>query len=109
MSITGTAEFRAKVRVWLDASAMGQRPGWKTGQRPHHRIEGRGNEYFIGQLDFLHGAWLRPGECVEAIGSFIVMARDLPSFVPGFRWELVEGGAVVGHAEYLEFIEHVGA
>jgi len=57
---------------------------------------------FMGMLEFSDREWLRPGECAEATGSFIVMPANIPLFVPGFSWELCEGPHVVGRAELLE-------
>ena len=103
MKTSGT--FTARVRVCLDAEEMLGREGWRTGVRPNHRIPGRGNEMFIGMLKFLDREWLRPGECAEATGSFMLMPVDVPLFVPGFEWELCEALHVVGRAELLERID----
>ena len=101
MSSDGT--FTARVRVWLDADAMRGGEGWRSGIRPNHRIPGRGSEMFMGMLSFLDREWLRPGECTEASGSFLIMPIDEPLFVPGFSWELCEGPhRIVGRAELLE-------
>jgi len=94
--------FTAKVRVSLDANAMPDRVGWRSGIRPNHRIPGRDHEMFIGTLTFSDREWLRPGECADATGSFMVMPADVPLFVPGFSWELCEGKSTVGTAEFLE-------
>ena|SRR5690606_9439841 len=94
--------FTAKVRVCLDAAVMRGREGWRTGIRPNHRIPGRDDEMFVGMLTFSDREWLRPGECTEANGRFMIMPIDEPLFVPGFSWELCEGPRVVGRAELLE-------
>lgn len=105
MKTSGT--FNARVRVCLDAGAMRGREGWRTGIRPNHRIAGRANEMFMGMLEFSDREWLRPGECAEAIGSFMIMSVDMPLFVAGFSWELCEGLHVVGRAQLLERLDEI--
>ena len=100
LSHLNVGRLTALVEFTLDAAAMKGRPGYRSGVRPNHWMPGR--EYaFVGQLDFVDREWLRPGEMCEAKGNFIIPEQDLPSFLPGFAWQVGEAYKIVGHCKLL--------
>ena len=102
--MSGNGTFTARVRICLDKGAMHGRAGWGSGIRPNHRIPGRNTEMFMGNLSFTDREWLRPGECTDAVGTFMVVPADMHLFASGFTWDLCEGSHVIGHAVLLERI-----
>ena len=94
--------IRARVKACLEASLIGGHDGWRFGVKCNHRSVGR-DDYFIGQLSFIDEEWVKPGDCAEAIGSFVVLHSDLPIFVAGVSWLVCERpDRAVGSAKLLE-------
>ena len=95
-----TGSLVLTVEVSLDEAALRGRLGYHSGVRPNHRMPGR-DYTFIGQLDFADRDLLRPGECCQATGTFVIAEQDRSQFRPGFSWPIAQGPTVVGHCKVI--------
>jgi len=102
-STNDVVNFKARVKLCLEDSK--EHKGWCTGVRPNHRIVGR-NQFFVGQLVFIDSTWVAPGDCVDAIGSFLIHPSDAATLTIGTSWLVYdEPRRVAGTAKLLEILK----
>lgn len=73
-----------------------------SGYTPNHRFDPE--SYYIGIIEYGDDGWHRPGT------KRTVRIRFMPSpglkerLIPGYQWDVTEGGHVIGHAKAVRVL-----